>query len=355
MLQPPLLDGLQSSVVPTARLQTHIITGGSATGEPVIFVHGNVSAARFFEEAMVALPTHFRSIAPDLRGYGRSETAPLDATRGLRDFSDDLRSLVQALELRRPHFVGWSLGGDIVLQYAIDHPADVASITLIAPGSPYGFGGTRDLQGTPTSPDFAGSGGGTANPEFVRRLAAGDRSADEQVSPRNVMNGAYFRPPFRSPREDIFVDELLTTVCGDDNYPGNAVQVNSWPGVGPGTGGVNNALSPKYCNLSAFATIGTQPPVLWIRGDSDVIVSDTSLFDIGYLGQLGVVPGWPGAEAYPPQPMVGQMRAVLDQYRANGGQYQEVVLTECGHSPHVEQPAAFQAAFLRFLASVSAV
>jgi pimeloyl-ACP methyl ester carboxylesterase len=82
-----------------------------------------------------------------------------------------------------------------------------------------------------------------------------------------------------------------------------------------------------------------------------VIVSDTSLFDLGFLGQLGAVPGWPGAEVYPAQPMIAQMRAVLDRYKANGGTYREEVLTDCGHSPHIEKRAAFSALVFPFLAS----
>ena len=93
-----------------------------------------------------------------------------------------------------------------------------------------------------------------------------------------------------------------------------------------------------------------KPPILWIRGDSDQIVSDTSLFDFGTLGKLGAVPGWPGDAVFPPQPMVSQTRAVLDQYAANGGEYREVVIADAGHSPHVEQPAAFREAFIAFLA-----
>ena len=58
--------------------------------------------------------------------------------------------------------------------------------------------------------------------------------------------------------------------------------------------GVNNAISPKYCDLSGFAGIGDQPDMLWIRGDADEIVSDASLVDLGNLGALGAVPGWPG-------------------------------------------------------------
>ena len=69
-----------------------------------------------------------------------------------------------------------------------------------------------------------------------------------------------------------------------------------------------------------LSTVDPKPPVLWIRGTDDVIVSDTSLYDLAHLGALGAVPGWPGAGgATRPQPMVSQTRAVLDAYAAGGG------------------------------------
>jgi len=114
---------------------------------------------------------------------------------------------------------------------------------------------------------------------------------------------------------------------------------------------MNNALSPKYVDLSSFAAIDPRPPVLWIRGADDQIVADTSLFDFGFLGQLGAVPGWPGAEEFPPQPMLGQIRGVLDRFAKAGGSYTETVLPECGHSPHIEQPERFLSLVGDFLAS----
>jgi pimeloyl-ACP methyl ester carboxylesterase len=77
--------------------------------------------------------------------------------------------------------------------------------------------------------------------------------------------------------------------------------------------------------------------VLWVHGADDQIVSDTSLFDFGFLGQIGAVPGWPGAEVYPPQPMKTQVRTVMENYKANGGKYREVQLADCGHSSHIEK------------------
>src|SRR5829696_3157981 len=85
----------------------------------------------------------------------------------------------------------------IPIRYTMDHSDTIASLTLVNPMSPYGFGGTRNVFGTPCWPDYAGSGGGTTNPEFVRRLREGDRSEEDPSSPRNVMNAFYFKHPFR--------------------------------------------------------------------------------------------------------------------------------------------------------------
>ena len=93
--------------------------------------------------------------ATDMRGYGDSEVLPVDATRGVCDFSDDLASFARALSLTSFHLLGWSLGGNVVMQYAIDYPGALRSLTLQAPGSPFGFGGTKDAAGTPNWPDFA--------------------------------------------------------------------------------------------------------------------------------------------------------------------------------------------------------
>jgi pimeloyl-ACP methyl ester carboxylesterase len=334
--------------VPTSRLRTHMLTAGGSDAPVLVLVHGNVSSGRFFAPAMSVLAAQFRCLAPDLRGFGLSQTAPVDARRGVRDFADDLHALLTegglAPEGQPVHLLGWSLGAGVVMQYAMDHPGAAASIVLESPLPPYGYGGTRDLVGTPCWPDFAGSGGGTASPEMVRRIADGDRGADDPASPRNVLTALYGKPPFKLPGglEDELVDAMLQTAIGDDYYPGDSVASPNWPGMAPGQRGVNNAISPRYCDLSGFAEIRDRPDVLWIRGDSDQIVSDASAVDLGYLGQAGAVPGWPGADAYPPQPMVGQTRQVLERYRVAGGRYEEHVLADCGHSPHLEQPHEFQ-------------
>ncbi|HEX2073781.1 MAG TPA: alpha/beta hydrolase [Geodermatophilus sp.] len=353
-----LLPGITATRVATPRAMQNVLHPDSVDpagpGEVVLFVHGNVSSALFWQQPMLALADigRARPLAVDLRGYGGTDPLPIDARRGVRDWSDDLAALVETLGLDRVHLVGWSMGAGVVLQYLLDVPERVASVALVAPVSPYGFGGTAGPDGHLLSPDGAGSGGGAANPDFVAALAAGDTTADRPTSPRSILRAFYVAPgslPLDPRLEEVFVAAMLSTRTGVDHYPGDTTTSPNWPGVAPGERGVLNTIAPTVFDVSGIVDLADKPPVLWIRGDADAIVSDTSVFDLAYLGSLGAVPGWPGPEVCPPQPMVTQTRAVLDRYAATGGAYREVVLPDVGHSPHVERPQEFVVALLEHL------
>lgn len=342
-----LLPGVIARRIDTKRLTVNVLEVEGRTGAPVLFVHGNVSSSLFWQTTMSALPDGFRPLALDLRGFGDTDPEPVDATHGLSDYADDLAALVSTMGLAPVHLVGWSMGGGVLLRYLLDDPAAIASLTLVNPVSPYGFGGTRGTDGELCHPTGAGSGGGSANPEFVRRLAAGDTGDESPLSPRQVLLAHYVKPPYVPENLDMLVESMLSTRTGDDHYPGTAATADVWPSIAPGDRGVLNTMSPIHFRISELPTVGPKPPVLWLRSADDVIVSDTSLYDLAYLGSIGAVPGWPGAEAFAPQPMVAQTRVVLDTY----GNYREVVIPDSGHAPHLDQPAAFRAALVKQLTS----
>jgi pimeloyl-ACP methyl ester carboxylesterase len=337
----------------TDRLRMHVLESGPEDGEPVVLIHGNLSTGRFYEHLLAGAPARYRLLAPDMRGFGDTERVPIDATRGLRDWADDVATLLAALGIADPpHLAGWSTGGAAIAAFALERP--VASLTFIDPVGPYGYGATR-LDGTPHFPDFAGSGGGTGNPDFTARLAAGDRSAVGDTAPRNVMNRAYWRTDHREPpeREELLLGEILKSVTGDDGYPGDMTPSEHWPGVAPGTRGILNALSPKYCNWSAIVGLAHKPPVLWTHGTADIVVADGSPWEMGTLGSLGVVPGWPGRDAFPPQPMVAQIRAVLERYREAGGRVEMELFEGSGHFPPLDAAERWGATFFGFLETVA--
>lgn len=329
-----LLPGISARRVGTSRVTLNVLDDGRDDGEPLLLVHGNVSSAAFFQTTLLALPDGIRGLAVDLRGFGDSDAEPVDATRGVADWADDVLALLDALELERVHLLGWSLGGGVALQVLATAPERLRTLTLLAPVSPYGFGGTAELDGKLLTPDGAGTGGATANPDFVARLAAGDTSTDAPTSPRSVFRAHYVKPPFVPEHEDLYIASMLATRTGDDFYPGTATPSDAWPGAAAGDRGVLNTLAPTHLRLDGIADVEPKPPILWIRGEDDLIVSDTSAYDLAYLGSLGVVPGWPGPLEVPPQPMVAQTRAVLERY----GPYTEVVVGDAGHAPHLEKP-----------------
>lgn len=342
------------------------VVGAHASARALLLVHGNASSSLFWQRFMLALPGSARPLAVDLRGFGETEAAPIDATRGLRDHADDVLSLLDALGLDAVDLMGWSMGGGIVARFAADHPRRARTLTLQAPVSPYGFGCTVDAGGRLAFDDAAGTGAGGANPRLVELLAAkdadgsGTREQPEAASPRATVRGFYVAPRAEPwPDEDLWVASVCTTRIGPDFYPGDATTSPNWPGFAPGSRGVLNSMSPRYCrwddlaDLPGDADAGSgsgAPPVLWIRGEVDRIVNEPSALDLATIGQFGLIPGWPGPDVVPPQPMLSQTRAVLERYAAAGGRYRELVLPGVGHGPHLEAQDEVLTALLQHLA-----
>ncbi len=330
------------TTVSTDRLTTSVWTSGPDDGVPLLLVHGNLVSGGWWKYVAEALPEDVRVLAPDLRGFGRTEAKPVDATRGLGDMVDDVRSLLESLDLADKGSVnaaGWSMGAGVLMQYLLEHPDDLASVTLVAPLSPYGFGGTRGADGRPCFDDFAATGAGGVAPEFVHRLAARDRTEADPVSSPRVIMRQFFGPRANAAvDEDFLVEEMLLIHTGEDFYPGDAASSPNWPMLAPGDRGVLNAMSPRHYQASGIVDLARKPPVTWLRGGQDQVVSDTSMFDLAHLGELGAIPGWPGADVLPAQPMVRQTRSVLDAYRARGGEVEEVALEDAAHGMPVEVP-----------------
>ena len=108
------------------------------SGEPVILLHGGLGNSDHWANQVSALVEHYRVIAIDSRGQGRS-------TRGKRGISYDLMAsdvlaVMDKLEIERAALVGWSDGGEIALKIAIEHPARVSKLFV--------FGANYDANGS---------------------------------------------------------------------------------------------------------------------------------------------------------------------------------------------------------------
>lgn len=139
------MAGAVARTITTSRITTRVLFAGPETGIPVLFLHGNITSATWWEEVMVSLPGAYRGIAPDQRGFGAADPdKKIDASRGMADLADDALALLDHLGLARVHLVGSSMGGSVVWRLLTEASGRFPTVTLVNPGSPYGFGGTKD-------------------------------------------------------------------------------------------------------------------------------------------------------------------------------------------------------------------
>ena len=106
---------------------------GSPSDPCVVLVHGLLTPSFAFEGMSHALvQAGFRVLRYDEFGRGLSDRPHVryDQTLYLRQ----LRELLSALHISSVHVVGWSMGGVIACGHALEHPEQVRSLTLIAPG-----------------------------------------------------------------------------------------------------------------------------------------------------------------------------------------------------------------------------
>jgi len=143
----------------------HTYTNGVVTfyedageGPVVVLIHGYGADLRLWDAQVSPLKeAGFRVIRYDVRGHGRSMIAPDGYT--FESYAADLHDLLDRLNVERPatesleveaiHAVGLSMGGGIGLQFALDYPGRVLSLTLVdsaLPGFTYGDETTAHIQ-----------------------------------------------------------------------------------------------------------------------------------------------------------------------------------------------------------------
>ncbi|MXU65120.1 alpha/beta fold hydrolase [Oceanomicrobium pacificus] len=107
-------------------------TAGTA-GPLVLFLHCSSSHSGQWKGLMETLSPRFRIVAPDLHGYGRSAPLPRDGSSFRIHDAGAVAALVEDAGAGPAHLVGHSMGATVAVQTALDHPAQVASVTLIEP------------------------------------------------------------------------------------------------------------------------------------------------------------------------------------------------------------------------------
>lgn len=101
-------------------------------GKPfVVFLHGlSANHTTWLEVIKILHGNKYNSLALDLRGHGSSSKTRKRSLYKLPVFTDDLKSIIDAENIKRFFLVGYSFGGSIVIDYAIKYPDSLLGLVL---------------------------------------------------------------------------------------------------------------------------------------------------------------------------------------------------------------------------------
>lgn len=113
-------------------------------GPAVVFLHGIGGHRGNWADQLGCFSRHYRAVAWDARGYGDSDG--YDGPCRFEDFSDDLAGLLDHLDVERAHLVGLSMGGRILMDFAVRHAGRVRSLVVAGSFPSFGSALTSEQQ-----------------------------------------------------------------------------------------------------------------------------------------------------------------------------------------------------------------
>ena len=187
-------DVRQRDVMSSDGVKLAAYDGGNPTGPEILFIHGFSQCAQCWEGQFYdpALSECFRLAAFDIRGHGASEK-PTEAARYAEDrlFADDVKAVMDALDLKRPVLVGWSYAGRIIEDYLETYGTGrLAGINYVCAR-------------TASQPEFRGPG-----TRFLDTMTKPDRAA-EIAATRDFVRACFAKEPPRETMERVVAYNML--------------------------------------------------------------------------------------------------------------------------------------------------
>jgi pimeloyl-ACP methyl ester carboxylesterase len=186
--------------------------GDNKKSYPVILIHpigGNVLIWQ--HEISLLFKSEFRVIAYEIRGHHRTNMGKVGAF-AMQDLVNDLRQLLEHLNIKKCSIIGHSIGGIIASMYAAQYPESVDGIVLIN-SSPKKFE-EKDLEKHFKTRQIASTQGIPALQEFILKTSdeAKDLFADKRYSD-------FFRDVFSKTSVEGFVAATIALYT----IPGNVI------------------------------------------------------------------------------------------------------------------------------------
>lgn len=119
-----------SAPVDGLKMYYEIHGSGHGTGQPLVLIHGGLGSTGMFDPIVPAVSKGREVIAVDLQAHGR--TADIDRPMSYEAMADDLAALITYLKIEKADVMGYSVGGEVALRMAIQHPDVVRKLVIVS-------------------------------------------------------------------------------------------------------------------------------------------------------------------------------------------------------------------------------
>jgi len=126
--QPSTTAALKSGYAPVDGLRMYYEIHGN--GKPLILLHGGLGSSDMFSLIMPQLSKERQVIAVDLQAHGR--TVDIDRPLRYETMADDVVALIHYLQIEKADLMGYSVGGEVALRTAIQHPEVVRKLVIVS-------------------------------------------------------------------------------------------------------------------------------------------------------------------------------------------------------------------------------
>lgn len=105
----------------------------SESGKTIVFLHGLGEHSGYWRVTTKALEKRHRVIAIDLMGHGKSSKPAQKEFYSLRNQAKLIHLLLENLGIEKVFLVGHSMGGQIAMHFALNHPQTLNHLILLCP------------------------------------------------------------------------------------------------------------------------------------------------------------------------------------------------------------------------------
>jgi pimeloyl-ACP methyl ester carboxylesterase len=324
----PPLTGVEHAIRTVNGIQMHVAEAGS--GVPVILCHGFPHLWYSWRHQLGPIArAGWRAVAPDLRGFGRTDAPACVSAYGSAEVCGDIIALIDAYAAERAVLVGLDFGAQLVWETALRHPDRLAAIIIL--NNPY-TGRSR----TRPSDRFAAQ----AREHFLHLQyfqQPGVADAELNARPREFLArifwalsgaGSYFEVFGHPSSAGLgYIDALppAPPLPWDWLSTGELAYYASEFGRTGFTGGLNwyRAMDLRWEQTAELGSAAVEVPAFFLAGQRDVDLA-------GFTGQ---------------DPL-RRMRTLVPDLR------ELVVVPGAGHLVQMEEPGEVNACLLRFLSAI---